>query len=313
MKIFFDNIGNGFSGPNTFARRLAHQFVLMGHTLADYDDYDIQLAFIEAKSCPKRGKPLVQRLDGIWFKPEEFETRNIEIKHTWDNASAVVWQSDFDRRMTTHHWGEKNGTVIHNGIDLSHPVTEHKITALAKLRSEYDHFFVCSSNWHPQKRLKDNIELFKFIRKNVPGSSCLVVLGDSPGQLAADHGVFYTGVVPEDVYLEVYSSADWMIHLAWLDHCPNVVVECLSQGTPVICTTSGGTHELVKDFGIVLNESVEYKFELVNYDDPPSIDVTQLDVTHVLRKPTGNHADINITTTASEYIALFETLLKAVQ
>ena len=309
MKIFLDNVANNNTGPNTFARRLAHQFVCMGHTLADHDDYDVQLAFIEARCEPLPGKPLVQRLDGIWFKPQEFEAKNTWIRMTWQVASAVVWQSDFDRKMTTHHWGQKNGVVINNGIDLSHKITQHNIPEIKTLRDKYDHFFVCSSNWHPQKRLTQNVELFKHVRKNLPGRSCLVVMGQGVQHKIADHDVFYTDTVPEDVYLEVYSSADWMIHLAWLDHCPNVICECLSQETPVICSSSGGTKELVQEFGIILEENTSYNYELADYDNPPDIDVTDLDVNLLLRKPLKQHADVDIHNVAKRYISLFETLL----
>lgn len=309
MKIFFDNIVNNNTGPNTFARRLAHQLALMGHVLADYDDYDVQLAFIEAKNQPKAGKPLVQRLDGIWFKPDEFEHRNNAIMDTWSKAQAVVWQSEFDRNMTTHHWGDHRGAVIHNGIDLSKRITEHRVPAVEALRRDYDHFFVCSSNWHPQKRLNTNVQLFQHVRDSLPGRSCLVVIGNGAASMIADPDVFYAGSVPEEIYLEIYSTADWMLHLAWLDHCPNVVVECLSQGTPVICTNSGGTSELVKDFGIVLREET-YKFELTNYDDPPPIEISQLDPLTLLTKPIGHHANIDIVATAHEYVSLFEKLLK---
>ena len=310
MKILFDNIAQNHTGPNTFARRLAHQFVCMGHTLGDYSDYDVQLAFIETTQQPKIGHPLVQRLDGIWFKPDEFATRNVRIKSTWEAASAVVWQSEFDRNMTTYHWGPKRGIVVNNGIDITHKITEHRIPEIAQLRDKYDHFFVCGSNWHPQKRLFANIKLFQYVRSCLPGKCCLIIMGQNPPKYIADNDILYTGSVPEDIYLEIYSAADWMIHLAWLDHCPNVVIECLSQETPVICTSSGGTKELVGEFGIVLNEDGSYKYELTDYDNPPDIDVTRLDVIRLLKKPPKKHADIDIKTCAKRYVELFEELLK---
>lgn len=310
MKIYFDNVQfDNPTGPNTFAKRLAHQFVLMGHIIADYDNYDIQLSFIQNSKCPIVGRPMVQRLDGIWFKPENFHMNNLPIESTWRSASAVIWQSDFDKKMTTHYWGEKKGVVIHNGIDLTRKIVEHHVPALAQLRQKYDHVFSCSSNWHPQKRLNSNIELFQRAREQLPGTSCLIVMGKISDKMLADHDIFYTGSVPEEVYLEVYSMSDWMIHLAWLDHCPNVVIECLSQGTPVICASSGGTNELVGEFGIVLQEETQYKFELADYDNPPQIDITQFDITKLLMKPIEKHADVDIISCAKKYVTLFDELL----
>ena len=54
--------------------------------------------------------------------------------------------------------------------------------------------------------------------------------------------------------LQVFSAADWMIHLAWLDHCPNSVVVGMSQGCGIICASSGGTYEAVGKNGIVVQE-----------------------------------------------------------
>jgi glycosyltransferase involved in cell wall biosynthesis len=76
----------------------------------------------------------------------------------------------------------------------------------------------------------------------------------------------------------MYSISDWMIHLAWLDHCPNTVVEALSVGTPVVCTSAGGTAELLTQSagftrGVVLNESQGHALELRDYDHPPDIDM----------------------------------------
>ena len=67
--------------------------------------------------------------------------------------------------------------------------------------------------------------------------------------------------------------ADAMIHLAWLDHCPNVVVEALSQKCPVICTDSGGTKEIVGQSGLIIPEAYPYNYELTDYDDPYEIDL----------------------------------------
>ena len=53
--------------------------------------------------------------------------------------------------------------------------------------------------------------------------------------------------------------ADAMIHLAWLDWCPNTVVEALSCGTPVLCSHNGGTKELVKNEGVVIQLEEDYR------------------------------------------------------
>jgi len=73
--------------------------------------------------------------------------------------------------------------------------------------------------------------------------------------------------------LSIYKAADYLIHLAYMDHCPNVVIEALACNLPVICADSGGTKEIVKDSGIIIPENREYNFELFDFDEPWDIDL----------------------------------------
>jgi glycosyltransferase involved in cell wall biosynthesis len=277
MKIHLDNVDmSSSSGPNSFGKRLAMALLETGHDieLEDGSNSDVSIVFIEPSGRPL-AKRVIQRLDGIWFSPHEFETKNVAIKSLYQRADGVIWQSDFDRHMVTKWWGQpRSGKVIHNGINAPE-IKEFKVSSLEQIRQQYQALFVCSANWHPQKRLLDNIEFFKRIRYSYD-SAALIVMGNNPTMVADPH-IFYTGSQPHEVCLEVFSAADWMIHLAWLDHCPNTVVECLSQRTPVICSEHGGTKELVKSFGVVLKEQDEYKFDLVDYTNPPKIDLCQVD------------------------------------
>jgi len=243
----------------------------MGHDIVNSKEkYDAMLAFIEARSDPCPGSRLVQRLDGIWFKPEDFYSKNELIKTTYHRSDHVVFQSDFDRKMIEHHWGpHANCSVIHNGIDLKK--SQVTIDAIINLRNSFNKIFVSSASWHRQKRLKENTELFLSLAGDDP-RSCFVVMGRNPDYVVSHPRVFYAGDVDHGTCLQIYGVSSWMIHLAWLDHCPNVVVEALSQGCPVICTNSGGTREIVRENGLIIPEKVEYKFELTDYDSPPSLD-----------------------------------------
>jgi len=311
MKILFDSVNfNARSGPNTFALRLARALYMRGHTLADpSENYDVMLSFIEPSREHKRGSMLVQRLDGIWFKPEQFVTHNRGIKACYERADLVVWQSEFDKNMTQHHWDQpRSGTVIRNGIDMT-PCDSITIPGLQQLRNNHKMMFVCSSNWHPQKRLRDNVDLFLHLKDNFYKDAVLLILGSNPDAILPKQDVYYLGQQPQDVFIQVFAASNWMLHLAWLDHCPNVVVESLSQGTPVICTDTGGTKELVQEHGIILREE-PYEFGLVYYDDPPRVAVDQITEPLPDRKMLGKHADINIDTVAQEYEAALTQLLE---
>jgi len=309
MKVHFDNVNwKSISGPNTFAGRLARKLFEMGHEVCSTaNGADISLVFIERSGAPLARK-VVQRLDGIWFKPSEYETKNVGIKSLYHSADAVIWQSDFDKNMTTKWWQQpKFGIVIRNGIDTT-PVKELKIPALEKMVQDYERIYVCSANWHPQKRLGANIRLFEKLRKKRP-SSCLIVMGSNPDAIVASPHVFYSGPVSSEVYMQVFAAASWMIHLAWADHCPNVVVEALSQGTPVVCSEVGGTKELIGEYGIVLKDQ-PYNYELCDYDNPPSIDIDQIeDLPDRKELDYGSIPNIDIEHCAKNYIDIFHKVI----
>lgn len=306
MKIHLDNVNmSSNSGPNSFGKRLAMGLIESGYEVELYDgrNADVSIVFIEPSGRPL-AKKVIQRLDGIWFSPEEFETKNSSIKELYQSADGVIWQSEFDKGMTTKWWNHpKCGTVIRNGINAPQ-IKKFQIPALEQLRQHYEMLFVCSANWHPQKRLMANIDLYKHLR-NFYSSAALIVLGSNPVKVADPH-IFYAGSQPHDVCLEIFSAANWMLHLAWLDHCPNTVVEALSQGTPVICSEQGGTKELVQNFGIVLKEKNKYDFELANYDHPPPLDLAQINKKLPEKEKLGNSFDVTMDRTLKDYISFLK-------
>lgn len=308
MKIHLDNVNMGStSGPNSFAKRLAGGLIELGHEVELYNgkNSDVSIVFIEPSGRPLANK-IVQRLDGIWFSPSEFEIKNSAIKKLYQNADGIIWQSEFDKGMTTKWWGQpKSGSVIRNGINAP-KIKKFQIPALEQIRQQYEMLFVCSANWHPQKRLETNVELYKWLRTFYT-SAALIVLGSNAIKVADPH-IFYAGSQPHDVCLEIFSASNWMLHTAWLDHCPNTVVEALSQGTPVICSEQGGTKELVQGYGIVLKENAEYNFELTDYDRPPALDITQITNKLMTKDKLSKSFDISMERTMKDYLSLLESV-----
>lgn len=307
MNIQFDNVDfNSRSGPNSFAKRLGLQLQELGHNIVnDHHKADVSLVFIEPSGKPLC-KKIVQRLDGIWFSPREFQSKNTRIKWLYHNADHVIWQSTFDEQMTKNWWKEpKAGTVIRNGMSTPSPIFDPGLQKkLEELKSKHEKIFVCSANWHPQKRLKDNVELFKHLKKRY-STACLIVMGSNANITESD--VYVTGNLPHEICLQIMKSADWMFHLAWLDHCPNTVVEALTCNLPVICSEDGGTKELVGDYGIVLKETNKYQFELTEYEKPPALNLNQV-IDLPDRVALGSHNVSDIKKVAELYLKVFESV-----
>jgi len=269
----------------------------MGHTISKYSEpYDVYMCFISPRNRPAPESKKILRVDGIWFSPDNFEENNKFIKNAYDHVDAVIVQSEFDRQMIEKWFGKRDNVhVIHNGIEKYESSFTHSSTPR----------FVCSANWHPQKRLEDNLRLFQKIR-NTMSDAKMTVLGKNAvvaGHRSLTENVAFKGSVSHEECLKVYRNSDYMIHLAWLDHCPNVVVEALSEGCPVICTDSGGTSEIVRDNGIIIPETTPYNFELLDYDLPHELNFSNFTLPE--EKPFVRADYLDIEKVAKKYLEVF--------
>lgn len=309
MKIYFNNVDfSSSSGPNSFGFRLSEKLKQMDCEIVENNHKfcDVFLSFIEQTESSYPQSRKILRLDGIWFKPENFEENNRTIKNSYFAFDHIVFQSEFDKKMIEKHFGTRaDCSVIHNGIEIvqREPIVE--------MKHNNEKIFVCSASWHPQKRLKENILLFNKIRQQLLKNgedARLYVLGSNANfgnlNLKQLENVFYLNHQSHETCLRLYATADYFIHLAWLDHCPNVVIEALSQGCPVICTDSGGTHEIVKENGIIISETIDYNFELVDYDSPYSLDLSNFVLPN--KRPIVDHRHLSIEEVAKKYIKVFK-------
>lgn len=310
MIIHLDNVDlSSRSGPNSFALRFSSQIKKLGHSITrDGKSADLSLVFIEKSGAPL-AKKVVQRLDGIWFSPNQFHVLNTGIKNTYDSVDHVVWQSEFDMKMTTNWWSTpKSGSIVRNGVPKNYKVDEEIKIILQHLKKKHEKLFVCSANWHPQKRLNENINLFRHLKRFYP-TACLIVMGSNAKLEKNEEDIYLTGSITHDACMQIFQECDWMLHLAWLDHCPNTVIEAITCGVPVICTEDGGTKELVSGFGLVLKENSAYSYQLADYDVPPAIDVSQisnpLPALDKLEKP----KDLSIEKSVTEYLTVFKEIL----
>jgi len=268
MKISLDNVNNGSnSGPNSFGRKLTSKFQEMGHELVPRSDADISLCFIQAWN-QDIDIPRVLRLDGIYFNTaQDWKGLNKEIKKTYDNSEGIIFQSEFNRMLITKYLGEHNtSTVIHNGADLE---AIEKRPALAN--SKYDNIWTCASEWRPHKRLEENIRYFQEHR----GENDALFVAGHPGKRELIPGVFYAGVLTQNQLYSLYKASKYFIHLAWLDHCPNVVVDARASGCQIICSDSGGTKEIAGKNAIVIKENEEWDFEPTKLYEPPPLDFSK--------------------------------------
>ena len=296
MNIFLDNVNlMSNSGPNHFGNKLKISLEKQGHTFGFDKPFEAQLSFIQVgKRIPD--VPLFQRLDGIYFNSKfDFNMQNSQILRTYREATGVVFQTQFNKDLTFKYFGSHdNYSIIRNGADLGF------INNIRKFKnpmvSRANKVWCCASSWRPHKRLKENIRYFL---EHSSKSDVLLIAGTvDSSEMIKDHRIFYLGTLAIEDLMSVYKASDYLLHLAWLDHCPNVVVDARAAGCHIICSSSGGTSEIAGQ-GATIIEEEEWNFEPIDLYNPPKMDFS--------RKRKNEFGSVNdINRVAIEYVNFLE-------
>ncbi len=98
-------------------------------------------------------------------------------------------------------------------------------------------------------------------------------------QLGVADRVLFTGRYAQRDAPSVYRRAHVLLHPKVNDPCPNVVLEALACGLPVVHSASGGTPELVGDAGVGVGSDTSWE-----QDVPPAPDLLAAGVEHVLAR-----------------------------
>jgi glycosyltransferase involved in cell wall biosynthesis len=99
-------------------------------------------------------------------------------------------------------------------------------------------------------------------------------------QLGVHDRVLFTGRYAQRDAPSVYRRAHVLLHPKVNDPCPNVVLEALACGLPVVHSESGGTPELVGDAGVGVGSDTTWE-----QDVPPDPELLATAVEHVLGSP----------------------------
>ena len=302
MRIFLDNVNlESTSGPNSFAKKMSGELRKEHEVYTSINDLidekkrpDVQLSFI---SSNYQLAPIVQRLDGIYFNSEQdFNELNLPIEATYQTASAVIFQSDFNKKLTEKYFGKKeNSFVIRNGTSLKKisdaPEINHTMI------DDFEDVWMCASSWRPHKRLQENISYFL---ENSKKKDCLIIAGENPDVRVADPRVFYAGHLSWIDMISIMKRSSYFLHLAWLDHCPNVVIDARAAGCHIICSSTGGTKEIAGLRSTIILED-DWDYSPVKLYEPPKMNFNQ-------KIENTFESDIEIENVTQEYVSVFESV-----
>lgn len=297
--------GPGGGGPIIFSKRLKSELEKQGLRFSQDGHNVINIITGEYEE----GKNNILRLDGLYLDSNntigDSNEMNKLIFKSYDQADHIIFQSIFSKLCYESFTGKiKSNSIIANGV----PEIFFEDKAISKPRG-FDKVVIASAQWRRHKRLEEIIQAFKHEKlKRV----ALVILGlDSDSHGIRDvENIFRVPLVDTDDLPQFYQMADAMIHIPWIDWCPNTVVEGLASRLPVLCSHNGGTKELVGKDGIILKIEEDYEIgSRINLYNPPDINIETVvqGVLDILDMPKINtREDLKISNVANFYKRLFK-------
>lgn len=295
-------------GSQTFVSRL--MFFLTSHYDVKQvkDKPDIYFSSVW-KGKPTTGCKRVHRVDGVYFNKlqKNRQSMNHMISRAINMADGVVYQSKYSRKscygiLKVQH---KNGIIIHNGFDGS----VFKNIQVNKLG--YQKMLLACAKW---RSLKRPLSIARGFLESALANTVLVMVGDIDKHNRIKHPhIKYIGALPLKHVYQYYVSCDAVIHISRLDACPNVVVEALTAGKPVLCNNVGGTPEIVKDSGIILDIDPPFKYKAFSMKNPDNIDprIIASGVHAILSKNWNiKRDDLSMEYCANKYYQFFKQVLE---
>lgn len=261
-------------GPKIFCSRLHKAMLEIPDVeLTALSSCTIQLQPIVFQNMQKDVKNVL-RLDGVYIRdwPEyNWRKQNKPIKVSFDAADGIIYQSNFSKVLCEKYLGKTRAphAVIYNGADPE----DYKPVSSKGCRP----FFLAVANWRIFKRLGDTIE--SFLLADLRDTDLVIVgdvveagIGDKLEKYRKNPRIRFLGELSQEKLIPYYVSCIALVHISWIDNCPNSVVEAICAGKPVICGNVGGTKEIVQESeGLVLDIDEDYDLEPINLYEPPSI------------------------------------------
>jgi glycosyltransferase involved in cell wall biosynthesis len=228
----------------------------IGYTRDVDEDYDV--LFVNSWVVPyrvilrvKRRRPhvtVVQRVDGSAV--DYGRLGNADARQARVNllADLTIFQSVYSRYSTREKYRviAQDGPVIYNPVDTTRfcPGAAGDSPPGARLRVASASF---STN--PMKGLAE-VGDFADDHQDVDFVLCGPIDGIRPRANLHRHGH-----LDRQTIAEILRSCDVFLNLSENDPCPNVVLEALATGLPVLYKPSGGVPELVGDCGAAVDRS----------------------------------------------------------
>jgi len=181
------------------------------------------------------------------------------LKIIWSNADALIANSEGLKKLATDFYDKKTVDIIYNGVDID------KFYPIVSSEKDYNAddkiiklLFV--SRLIERKGLQFVIPHLKEMQKKSHKKIQLIVVGDGPyreelEKIASENEcanmICFEGQKDKAELLSYYQQADIFILPSKKEGMPNVVLEAMACGLPIVMTPCEGSKELVTNNGII--------------------------------------------------------------
>ncbi len=308
-------------GPAIFRSRLISALNKIDdiEVVADVNKkFNIGLEFI--RKVHKYKQPYILRASSCYYFDKYKPWNNKPIAKAIKNSNYTIFQSKFAYklcnrvlRLESRNLIKNGYKIIYNGIDLDY------IKNIEPAKDIETGSFVACARWDPNKRPLSMIK--GFLKANtkrhlyIIGGIGIEGRGKNLGRKYESKYIHFLGEKTNKETISVMKACNYQIHLAFIDICPNIVLEGLGCGLNVLCTNLGGTPELVGNNGIILNVDkfwkTKYLKKLIEDLDNLKSKIVAEGIHNLLkikRKPDVSKFDINLI--ANKYMKNIKKKLK---
>lgn len=213
-----------------------------------------------------------------WF---HFITRPF-IRKIWQDAKSVVANSEGLKELALKTTPNLDIKVIPNGVD-----TEYYCNSELARGSDKMVTILTVGRLSPQKGIAVLLNAFAQLKKQVSTPVQLLIAGDGPLRqeleelsktLCLENQVVFYGWCDPDEVLTLYRQADIFTLASFDEGMPNVMLEAMAVGLPIVATNIAGSCELVSEgengFLVPAGESGPLAESLLRLVNDPSLRIS---------------------------------------
>ena len=258
--IFYSGaIGGSRGGPRVKVLRLQQRFPeqIFGFNLVYALSNYPYLNSVATRQIKRSGIPLVLNQNGVyapgWYGVG-WQERNLANANIYQNCDYVFWQSNFARNSSRKFLSlnEPPGEILYNAVDLSLFQPSKRATNLQDYRFLLAGNFSSLSNFY---QIEACLKALALIKNRCHITVVLAGLSRDlerisfrlAKSLKVEGSLQFVGKFSQKDCPQLMQSIDTYLALKFQDTCPNLVIEALASGVPVIYSATGGTMELVSE------------------------------------------------------------------